>query len=63
MADPITKSGVVMFANSEHGLEIAKPLVDEANGYDAVRTGRTPRGLRERPLERDGQECGRLAFF
>ena len=20
-------------------------------------------GLRERPLERDGQECGRLAFF
>jgi CubicO group peptidase (beta-lactamase class C family) len=32
MADPKTKSGVVMFANSENGLEVAKPLVDEAMG-------------------------------
>jgi CubicO group peptidase (beta-lactamase class C family) len=30
MAEPKTKAGVVMFANSEHGLEIAQPLVDEA---------------------------------
>lgn len=29
MADPKTKSGVVMFANSENGLEVAKPVVDE----------------------------------
>jgi len=32
MAEPKTKAGVVMFANSEHGLEIAQPLVDEAMG-------------------------------
>jgi CubicO group peptidase (beta-lactamase class C family) len=36
MADPKTKSGVVMFANSENGLEIAKPLVDEAMGTDSL---------------------------
>jgi CubicO group peptidase (beta-lactamase class C family) len=35
MADPKTKSGVVMFANSEKGLEVAKPVVDEATGRDA----------------------------
>lgn len=29
MADPKTKSGVVMFANSEKGLEVAKPVVEE----------------------------------
>jgi CubicO group peptidase (beta-lactamase class C family) len=36
MADPKTKSGVVMFANSEKGLEVAKPVVDEATGRDAM---------------------------
>jgi CubicO group peptidase (beta-lactamase class C family) len=29
MTDPKTKSGVVMFANSENGLEVAKPVVEE----------------------------------
>ena len=36
MAEPKTKSGVVMFANSEHGLEIAKPVVDEAVGMESL---------------------------
>jgi CubicO group peptidase (beta-lactamase class C family) len=36
MAEPKTKSGVVMFANSEHGLEIAHPLVDEAMGTESL---------------------------
>jgi CubicO group peptidase (beta-lactamase class C family) len=36
MADPKTKSGVVMFANSENGLEIAKPLIDEAMGTPSL---------------------------
>jgi CubicO group peptidase (beta-lactamase class C family) len=36
MADPKTKSGVVMFANSENGLEIAKPVIDEAMGTDSL---------------------------
>ena len=36
MADPKTKSGVVMFANSEKGLEIAKPLIDEAMGTHSL---------------------------
>ena len=36
MAEPKTKAGVVMFANSEHGLEIAKPLVDEAMGTESL---------------------------
>jgi len=36
MADPKTKSGVVMFANSEKGLEVAKPVVDEAMGRGAM---------------------------
>jgi CubicO group peptidase (beta-lactamase class C family) len=30
MAEPKTKSGVVMFANSENGLALARPIVDEA---------------------------------
>jgi CubicO group peptidase (beta-lactamase class C family) len=36
MADPRAKSGVVMFVNSEKGLEIAKPVVEEAMGEDAL---------------------------
>ena len=36
MADPKSKSGVVMFANSENGLEIAKPIIDEAMGTDSL---------------------------
>jgi CubicO group peptidase (beta-lactamase class C family) len=36
MADPKTKSGVVMFANSENGLEVAKPLTEEAMGTDSL---------------------------
>ena len=36
MADPAAKSGVVMFANSENGLQIAKPLIDEAMGIDSL---------------------------
>ena len=36
MADPKTKSGVVMFANSEKGLEVAKPVVDEAMGRGSL---------------------------
>lgn len=36
MADPKTKSGVVMFANSENGLEIAKPVIDEAMGTESL---------------------------
>jgi len=36
MMEPKTKSGVVMFANSEKGLEIAKPLVEEALGMEAL---------------------------
>jgi CubicO group peptidase (beta-lactamase class C family) len=36
MAEPRTKSGVVMFANSENGLEIAKPLIDEAMGTESL---------------------------
>ena len=36
MAEPKTKSGVVMFANSENGLEIAKPLIDEAMGEESL---------------------------
>jgi CubicO group peptidase (beta-lactamase class C family) len=35
MADPKAKAGVVMFANSENGLEIAKPVVEEAMGTDS----------------------------
>jgi CubicO group peptidase (beta-lactamase class C family) len=36
MAEPKTKSAVVLFANSEHGLELAQPLVDEAMATDAL---------------------------
>ena len=36
MAEPKTKSGVVMFANSENGLEIAKPVIDEALGTESL---------------------------
>ena len=36
MADPKTTSGVVMFANSENGLQVAKPVVDEAMGRDSM---------------------------
>jgi CubicO group peptidase (beta-lactamase class C family) len=36
MADPKTKSGVVMFANSENGLEIAKPVIGEAMGTESL---------------------------
>lgn len=32
MAEPKSKSGVVMFANSENGLDIAEPIVEEALG-------------------------------
>ena len=36
MADPRTKAGVVMFANSKNGLEIAKPVVEEAMGTESL---------------------------
>jgi CubicO group peptidase (beta-lactamase class C family) len=36
MAEPKTKSGVVMFANSENGLVIAKPVIDEAMGTESL---------------------------
>jgi len=36
MAEPKTKSGVVMFANSEKGLEVANPVVDEAMGRGSL---------------------------
>ena len=36
MADPKTKSGVVMFANSQNGLEVAKPVVDETMGRGSL---------------------------
>ncbi|OLE97888.1 MAG: hypothetical protein AUG75_02980 [Cyanobacteria bacterium 13_1_20CM_4_61_6] len=36
MMDPKTKSGVVLFANSANGLEIAKPIIDEAMGTDSL---------------------------
>ena len=36
MADPKTKSGVVIFANSENGLEVAKPVVDETMGRGSL---------------------------
>ena len=36
MADPKSKSGVVMFANGENGLEIAKPIIDKAMGTDSL---------------------------
>lgn len=36
MADPKSKSGVVMFANSENGLEIAKRVIGQAMGTDSL---------------------------
>jgi len=36
MAEPKTKSGVVIFANGENGLELARPLVDDAMGEGSV---------------------------
>ncbi|HKN76773.1 MAG TPA: serine hydrolase domain-containing protein [Candidatus Acidoferrum sp.] len=36
IAEPKTKSGVVMFANSENGLEIAKPVINEAMGTESL---------------------------
>jgi CubicO group peptidase (beta-lactamase class C family) len=36
MADPKSKSGVVMFANSENGLKIAAPIIAEAMGTDSL---------------------------
>jgi CubicO group peptidase (beta-lactamase class C family) len=36
MAEPKTKAGAVMFANSENGLEIAKPVIDEAMGRESL---------------------------
>jgi CubicO group peptidase (beta-lactamase class C family) len=36
MADPVKKSGVVMFANGEDALNIAKPIIDTALDTDAA---------------------------
>jgi CubicO group peptidase (beta-lactamase class C family) len=36
MADPKTKAGVVVFANSAKGLEVAQPIVDEAMGEKSL---------------------------
>lgn len=36
MADPKTKSAVVLFTNSQNGLELAEPVVDEAMGTDSL---------------------------
>jgi hypothetical protein len=36
MAEPRTKSGIVMFTNSENGLQIAKPLIDQAMGEKSL---------------------------
>ena len=36
MAEPKSKAGVVMFTNSENGLAIAKPVVEEAMGRESL---------------------------
>ena len=36
MADPARKSGVVMFANGEDALNVAKPIIDTAMGTDSL---------------------------
>jgi CubicO group peptidase (beta-lactamase class C family) len=36
MAEPKSKSGIVMFTNSQKGLEVARPLVDEAMGTESL---------------------------
>jgi len=33
IAEPKSKSGVVMFENSENGLDIEKPIVEETTGF------------------------------
>ena len=36
IANPVRWLSVVMFANSEKGLEVAKPIVDEAMGEESL---------------------------
>ena len=36
MADPARKSGVVMFANGQDALNVAKPIIDTAIGTDSL---------------------------
>ncbi len=36
MADPARKSGVVMFANGEGALNVAKPIIDTAIDTDSM---------------------------
>ena len=36
MADPARKSGVVLFANGQDALNIAKPIIDTAMDTDAL---------------------------
>ena len=36
MADPARKSGVVMFANGEDALSVAKPIIDTAIDTDSL---------------------------
>jgi CubicO group peptidase (beta-lactamase class C family) len=36
VADPKAKSGAVIFTNSEKGLEVAKPVIDEAMGEESL---------------------------
>jgi hypothetical protein len=36
MADPARKSGVVMFANGEDALNVAKPIIDTAIDTDSL---------------------------
>jgi CubicO group peptidase (beta-lactamase class C family) len=35
MADPARRSGVVMFANGQNALNVAKPIIDTAIGTDS----------------------------
>jgi hypothetical protein len=36
MVDPAAKSGVVMFANGENALDIAKPVIDATMKTDSL---------------------------
>lgn len=36
MSEPKSKSGVVMFANSQKGLDLAKPLIEQAMGQEVL---------------------------
>jgi CubicO group peptidase (beta-lactamase class C family) len=36
MAEPKSKSAVVLFTNSANGLDLAHPLIDDAMGTDAL---------------------------